>query len=153
MRSPVVELETIIDGDVDAVWRALTMPELIKKYLFGAEVITDWEVGHPITFRGEWNGKPFTDRGEIRTIDPGHELSYTHWSELEGESSVPQHQQLVRYRLASQGALTKLTLAQFNMGGSEPDEKKREEYRRNWKAMLDGLRETVEAGAAATSRH
>ena len=31
------------------VWRALTEPEQIRAYLFGAEVDTTWEPGTPIT--------------------------------------------------------------------------------------------------------
>ncbi len=29
------------------VWEALTKPELIKQYLFGTDVTTDWRVGQP----------------------------------------------------------------------------------------------------------
>ena len=36
------------------VWDALTNPEIIKKYLFGTETITDWKVGSEIIFQGEY---------------------------------------------------------------------------------------------------
>ena len=31
-----------IDAPTSKVWDALTKPELIKQYLFGTEVTTDW---------------------------------------------------------------------------------------------------------------
>jgi hypothetical protein len=40
-------------------------PERIKEYYLGAEVQTDWQVGSPITFKGEWEGKSYEDKGEI----------------------------------------------------------------------------------------
>ena len=43
-----------INAPASKVWDALTKPELIKQYLFGTEVKTDWQVGGPITYKGEW---------------------------------------------------------------------------------------------------
>src|SRR5207248_11804729 len=36
----------------------------------GAEVQTDWQVGSPITFKGEWNGKSYEDTGESLAFEP-----------------------------------------------------------------------------------
>ena len=53
----ISEASTTINAPVSKVWDALTKPDLIKQYLFGTEVITDWKVGSPITYKGVWQGK------------------------------------------------------------------------------------------------
>jgi uncharacterized protein YndB with AHSA1/START domain len=67
-----------IDAPVDEVWRALTTSELIKQWFFGVDTETDWKQGSPIVHRGEWQGKPYIDKGEIVRIEPRHLLVHTH---------------------------------------------------------------------------
>jgi uncharacterized protein YndB with AHSA1/START domain len=43
---------TTIQATSAKVWQALTQPALIKQYLFGTEVTTDWQVGSAITYKG-----------------------------------------------------------------------------------------------------
>ena len=38
-------------------------PEAIKQYMFGTNVVTDWREGSPITWKGEWQGKSYEDKG------------------------------------------------------------------------------------------
>ena len=61
------EVETTIHAAKSRVWHALTDPSAIREYYLGATVRTDWSVGGPITWSGEWNGKQ--SRGQGR--DPG----------------------------------------------------------------------------------
>jgi uncharacterized protein YndB with AHSA1/START domain len=64
------------------VWDALTIPKLIKQYMFGTDVKTDWKVGSPITYSGTWEGKTYEDKGKIIQIVPGKLLVSTFWSSL-----------------------------------------------------------------------
>ena len=56
------------------VWEALTKPELVKQYFFGTNVVTAWKIGEPILFRGEWEGKPYEDRGTVLSFEPDRSL-------------------------------------------------------------------------------
>ena len=56
---------TTIDKPVAIVWRALVTPETIKRYMFGATVVSDWKEGSAIVWKGEWKGKPYEDKGKI----------------------------------------------------------------------------------------
>lgn len=73
----------IINASSSRVWEALTDPKLIKQYLFGTEVSTDWKVGSPITYRGVWNGREYEDKGRIIKAErqaPGfHFLEFPGW--------------------------------------------------------------------------
>ena len=76
-KTPIAKVTTTINAPPSKVWDALTKPALIKRYLFGTEVTTDWKVGSPITYRGEWQGKTYEDKGKILEIEPGKRLAST----------------------------------------------------------------------------
>ena len=61
----VAKAAITINAPASKVWDALTKPDLIKQYLFGTEVTTDWQAGSPITYRGTWEGKTYEDKGKI----------------------------------------------------------------------------------------
>jgi uncharacterized protein YndB with AHSA1/START domain len=123
------------------VWEALTTPEMIQRYLFGAEVVTDWKVGSPIIYRGEWEGKPFEDKGTILRVEPEKLLVSTHWSPLSGVPDAPENYHTVTYELAGQGAGTRVTLTQDNNASEE----ERTHSEQNWKMVLDGLKKLLES--------
>ena len=61
MTGKVASAETDIDAPRSEVWRALTDPDEIEKYMFGSRVETDWKPGSPITWKGEYEGKKYED--------------------------------------------------------------------------------------------
>jgi uncharacterized protein YndB with AHSA1/START domain len=141
MHKPVVEVDTTIAAPAAEVWKAMRKGAMFP----GTTIETDWKIGHPITFKGEWNGKLFTDRGEIQTLSEAKELSFTHWSDTDGSGKRPLSYHLVKYRLEPSGKRTKVTLSQFNEGKeTQVDAKTRAEFEKNWTMMLDGLKQTAE---------
>ena len=88
------------------MWEALTNPDLIKQYLFGTTVKTDWQVGSPIIYEGQWQGKSYQDKGTVMQIEPGKLLVSTYWSSMEGLPDVPENYKTVRYELSPEGAGT-----------------------------------------------
>jgi len=129
-----------INAPASKVWEALTQPDLIKQYLFGTEVTTDWQVGSPITYKGIWEGKPYEDKGKILQIEKGKLLVSTFWSALSGKPDVPENYQTIRYELSTDGDGTKLTLTQDNNASQEEAIHSGE----NWKMVLDGLKKLLE---------
>src|SRR5258708_22408006 len=49
-------------------WEAPAPPAAIKTYMFCATVTSDWVVGSPIVWIGEWQGRPYEDKGVILQI-------------------------------------------------------------------------------------
>ena len=129
-----------INAPASKVWEALTQPDLIKQYLFGTEVTTDWQVGSPITYKGIWEGKPYEDKGKILQMEEGKLLVSTFWSALSGKPDVSENYQTIRYELSADGDGTKLTLTQDNNASQEEANHSRE----NWKMVLDGMKKLVE---------
>lgn len=136
----IANVSTTIHAPASLVWQALTDPVLIKQYLFGTEVTTDWKVGSPITYRGEWQGKPYVDKGQVLEIEPGKLLVSTFFSGNSGLPDVPDNYQTVRYELSSRGDETELTIKQDNNATREDAEHSEQ----NWKMVLDGLKKLLE---------
>ena len=82
MTGRVATAETDIDAPRSQVWRALTDPDEIQKYMFGSKVETDWKPGSPITWKGEYDGKKYEDKGEILEVEHERRLKLTHFSAL-----------------------------------------------------------------------
>ena len=123
------------------VWQALTEPEQIREFLFGAEVDTTWQPGAPIAWRGEYDGRPFEDTGQILEVDPGTRLVMTHYSPLSGRPDTEEnHHQLV-WSLRDDGDSTQVTLEQSLLADEDADQ-----ARENWANVLRQLKEHVERG-------
>jgi uncharacterized protein YndB with AHSA1/START domain len=134
------QASTTINAPPSKVWEALTTPEMIKQYLFGAEVVTDWQVGSPIVYRGEWKGRSFEDKGRIIEFTREKRLVSTHWSPLSGVPDAPENYHTVAYELATQDGKTQVTITQDNNASEE----EKSESERNWQAALEGLKKLLE---------
>ena len=106
----IAKSSVTINAPRSRVWEALTQPDLIKQYLFGTEVSTDWKVGSPITYKGVWEGKAYEDKGQILQVEPEKRLVSTFWSALSGLPDRPENYQTVEYALSDEGGGTRLTL-------------------------------------------
>lgn len=133
-----MQISITIAASVDKVWEALTRPELIKKYLFGTETVTDWIPGKPIYFRGVWEGKHYEDKGKVLEFQKPHRISYTHWSNFSGKPDLPENYVTVTYELRALSGSTVLTVSQNCL------EHEQERCETNWKVVLDGLKKLFE---------
>lgn len=122
------------------VWKALTTPDLIKKYLMGTNVSSDWKEGSPVNYEGEYQGKKYRDKGVIKKIEPGKILQSTYWSSMGGKEDKPENYNLVTYKLSHKDDKTIVTLTQDNVHS----EKEKEHVTNNWKAVLKKLKEVAE---------
>jgi uncharacterized protein YndB with AHSA1/START domain len=132
--------EATINAPIDSVWEAIVNPEKIKKYMFGATVKTDWKPGSPITWQGEWQGKPYEDKGQILDITPNKRLQYSHYSPLTGEADKPENYHTVTIDLSGDADQTKITLTQ----DGNKDEEGKKHAAENWAQMLKELKKNCE---------
>ncbi len=140
-RKLIARASITIDASAAEVWKALTTPAIIKKYFFGSEIVTDWKVGSPILYRGEWQGRAYEDKGTILKFEPEKLLVSTHWSPLAGVPDLPENYHTVAYELTPHGSSTTVVLTQDNNASEE----ERSHSEQNWRAMLEGLKKVVEA--------
>jgi uncharacterized protein YndB with AHSA1/START domain len=141
--SLVARSSVTIAAPAEKVWEALVTPAAIKEYMFGTTVVSDWKERSPIVWKGEWQGKAYEDRGEIRQFKPGRTLQYTHASGQPGSPARPENAHLVTIQLSPEGDKTRISLTQDN----NPTEEARAESEKNWTMMLGGLKKYVEGRA------
>ena len=129
-----------INAPLAKVWDALIDPEVIRRYMFGATVVSDWKQGSPITWKGEWKGKPYEDKGRILELRPQARLRYSHFSPLSGVPDVPENYHNVTIDVSEHDGEVRVALSQDN----NKSEQARDESQRNWGMMLAGLKKVVE---------
>lgn len=131
-----------IDAPTEKVWQALTDPEKVKQYLHGTEMSTDWKEGSRITWRGEWQGRAYEDKGTVLDVKPLRLLRYTHWSPMGGSEDRPENYHTVTYELSGEDGKTTLTLTQDNNPTQEEADKM---AANNWAPVLQGLKNAAES--------
>lgn len=141
MKNNLIAKATVtIDAPTAKVWDALVNPEAINEYMFGTHVASDWREGSAITWKGEWEGRPYSDKGVISRFEPQRRLQYTHFSPTSGLPDRPENYHTVTIDLTDEGPLTRVSLTQDN----NSTEGEREHSQQNWQMMLQGLKSFVE---------
>lgn len=140
MKDRIARASIHIDAPARKVWAALTDPERIKQYLFGADVHTDWKPGSPISFTGNYQGKSYQDKGEIIECVPEERLVHTYWSSMGDEPDRPENYKTVSYILQDDGHGTRLTLSQDHNASAEAQAHSEQ----NWRRVLEGVKKVAE---------
>lgn len=130
----------LIKAPSAAVWDALTSPSLIERYFFGTKLTTDWRIDSPMTFRGDYQGKSYEDRGTVLTFDPPTGLSYSYWSSFSGTEDLPSTRLIIRYVLKDEGENVKVTVTTSRCRTEEQAQHSAE----NWEIVLGGLKDLLE---------
>lgn len=124
------------------VWDAITKPEMVKRYMHGTNLSTDWKEGSPITWKGEWKGRSYEDKGTVLVVKPQQLLQYTHWSPMGGSEDKPENYHTLTFVLEGGDGTTILTLTQDNNPTQEDADKMAKD---NWGPVLNALKEAAEA--------
>ena len=95
-----------------------------------------------MTFRGDWQGKPYEDLGTITAIEPNRRLAYTHWSPLSGTPDTPENRHQLEFTLDEHEGHTTVKLTQ----DKNPTEEARDHSAEMWSALLGDLKQVVERG-------
>ncbi|MBC7554276.1 MAG: SRPBCC domain-containing protein, partial [Taibaiella sp.] len=113
----IVTNNILINAPVEIVWDILTNPSQTKKYMYGSETVSDWEVGSELLWKGTWEGKEMVFvKGIIKAIEPGKHLAYT---TIDPNSTTvedkPENHLIVTYNLAKleKGALLAVTQGDY----------------------------------------
>jgi uncharacterized protein YndB with AHSA1/START domain len=133
MDNHLAQAELDIDAPIGEVWAALTDTTTLGEIMFGSTVETDWTVGSPIVYRGEWEGKPFEDRGVVIEVTEPTVIRVSH----EAPGSDASHE--VKYELRDLGETTHVTLTQDHNESPEAAAHSSQ----NWQAMLEALQRKV----------
>jgi uncharacterized protein YndB with AHSA1/START domain len=142
MTDHVARAEVIVKAPPSTVWSALTDPEQVRSWMMGTTLTTDWQVGGPITWQGEMDGRPYEDKGEVLEVEAPSRLSMTHYSPLMGQEDRPENYHTVTYTLTpTRDGRTTVALEQ---DGNDSQEQA-DQFSQGWQQMLDSLKQTAES--------
>ncbi len=136
----IAKAQVNIEATVEEVWDALVNPDKIKEYMFGTTVISDWEEGGDITWKGEWKGAPYKDKGTLISVKPNELLEYSHSSPMDAKEGNPEFKHKVTIELIPKDQITNVTLFQ----DGNPTLEAAIHAEDNWKMMLASLKKVVE---------
>jgi uncharacterized protein YndB with AHSA1/START domain len=134
------EASITIGAPIERVWKALTTPELIREWFFGVDTTTDWKVGSPIVHRGEYQARPYEDKGNILAIEPPRLLVHSHWSPVSGLPDAPENYQRVSWELTEHAGETELTIKEVNL----PSQEAKAISEKSWRMALENLGRLLE---------
>lgn len=129
-----------INASSSKIWEALVKPEIAKKYFFGAEIVTDWKVGSPIKFKGEFNGNKYEEKGVILNVEPNFQLQYSHWSHFDGLPDKPENYRTWTFDMTEKNGITCLIISEDNI----PTEKQKNRSNEFWKEVLQKIKNIIE---------
>jgi uncharacterized protein YndB with AHSA1/START domain len=130
-----------VEAPIEEVWAAITTPDRIREWFFGVDTRSEWKPGSELVHTGEWEGRPYADKGTILRIEPPHLLEHTHWSDLSGLADEPANYEEVTWRLEEHDGGTRLTVTERNLASEEA----RALSEQSWRMVLDRLKQLLEA--------
>ncbi len=139
-KSLEISISVNIEASASKVWKALTDPEIIKQYLFGTNAISDWKVGSPILFKGEWDGNAYEDKGVILNFNKEKLFQYSYWSSFSGMDDIPDNYSIVSNILNETNGETILMIVQQGFKNQEALDHTSE----NWKSLLTKIKSISE---------
>ena len=145
MTETTAQVSRTLHAPVDEVWRVLTDARKVGSLFMGSTVETNFHVGSPITFKGEFKGKRYEDKGEILSAKECQRLSFSHYSGMSGAPDTPENYHVVTFDLRPEPDGTRVILTQSNLTGGvrKSDIEHKADYEKTWAMVLDGLDKAV----------
>ena len=149
MSTMIVTNTIVINAPAIKVWDALTNPEQTKKYMFGCETVSDWQVGSPLLWKGVFGGQELVAvKGNIVAIEPPTYLEYTVIDPNNPTiPDIPENYLTVTYSLAEEGSHTVLTVTQSGFETAANGQKRYEDSYNNgegWNPILVQIKAVAE---------
>ena len=143
-----IENSITINASPAIVWDVLINPEQTKKYMFGCETVSDWKVGSPLLWKGNYEGNDVIFvKGIILDIQPEKRLSYT---AIDPNNSsipdLPENYLTVTYELKEENGQTVLSVSQGDYS-KVAEGKMRYEHSvasGGWESILDSIKNLLE---------
>lgn len=134
-RKNVSNASIVIPSTKTKVWQTLVDPQLAKTYFFGADIKSTWKKGDDIIFEGEYNGNKYLEKGKILSIEKNSLLQYTHWSNLETLSDIPENYRIWTFKLEGKDGEVRLSVSEDNI----PTEKQKLRSDEFWSEVLSKI--------------
>lgn len=139
------EDEITIHAPTAQVWDALVNPEKTKQYMYGCEVVSDWQVGSPVLWQGAEDRVTYV-KGSLVALEEERELAFTLFDPHATYPDIPENHLTATYTLRSEGDATHLTVTQGDFATvAEGDQRYADvQAQGGWSAILEAVKKLVE---------
>lgn len=134
----IIKEEVLFKANSKQVWDLVINPEMTKQYMFGCEVISDWQIGSPVHWKGKTeNGDEMIYvKGEVLEYEEGKKVSSTTFDPNSTMADIPENYVTLTYEINETSNGTLLTIIQGDFAGAEEGKKRYEESKSGWKDMV-----------------
>lgn len=139
----IVEKSIEIKAPASKIWEVLTNPEHTKKYMFGCEVISDWEVGSPLLWKGAGDGIIYV-KGNLLKLDSEKLFQFTVFDPNSGIEDIPSNYSTVTIELAPGNGITNLSMTQGDFGAMPDGQNRFLSAEAGWDIVLPKIKEMAE---------
>ncbi len=147
MSSYLVRKSINIKASPSQVWDALTDPEKTKQYFFHCRVLSDWQPGSAITFKGKmFFFINITLSGKIVEIQPGRLLKYTLQNGKDKGNTANHSTVTIIINQHDDETILSVTDDVSDADGADKRLKRSE---KGWDKIMSGLKKLVEAAPAS----
>lgn len=101
-----------INASTQKVWDTITKPEFVKRWQYGSDLLTTWEIGSEIKFRTEWEGTVFEQWGKVLALRPNELVKYSLFVPRPDLEDKPENYFIMSYILTAENGHTKLEIIQ-----------------------------------------
>jgi uncharacterized protein YndB with AHSA1/START domain len=139
----IVRRSIEIKAPARRIWEILTDPEHTKKYMFGCEIVSDWDIGSPLIWRGAADGVVYV-KGDLLALVKEKIFSFTVFDPNAGIEDVPSNYTTVIMELTPGDDSTTLTVTQGNFTGMADAENRFMSTEAGWDMVLPRIKELAE---------
>ena len=118
-----IENTVSINAPASRVWQALTDPVFTRQYMFGCDVVSSWEVGDPVSWKGNEDGVTYVD-GKLVQFEADKILEYTVFDPNASYAKNPADHLLVKYTISPGPGVSQLHVRQGDFTAVADGEKR-----------------------------
>ena len=144
MSQLIIEDNISINASTSKVWDALVNPEHTPKYMYGCALVSDFEIGSPVLWKGP--GEVIYVKGNLLTFENEKQFSYTVFDPNAAYPDIPENHLSVHCTLEEEGGMTNLKVIQEGYERAAEGQKRYDETMNQggWKAVLEGIKKIAE---------
>ncbi len=139
------ENEILIHAPVSEVWDTLMNPEKTKQYMYGCEVVSNWEIGSPVVWKGAADGVVYV-KGTLVALEKERIFAFTTFDPNDSYQDIPENHLTATYTLQPQGDATLLVVTQGDYAAVADGNKRYEDTmaQGGWGSVLEAIKQVVD---------
>lgn len=146
----VIHNSLLINAPIEEVWDALVNPSKTVAYMYGCEAHSDWKIGSPLNWVGEYEGNKMTFvHGKVLEFTPPLRLVFTVTDTQAQYEDIPENYIRTVYELKTENEATLLSVMQDGFEAAANGQKRYQDVYNNgegWNPVLLAIKNLVEGG-------